>query len=100
VEIILEAETSKIHGCGWVPDDYDDYRWSYRLLSNSNNGPCNQYQNGWTTIGTGDTQTVELSECSCRRGADWEIRVQGIDSSGNVASTDSIEFYVILNPGC
>jgi len=99
VEIILEAETSKEFRpfCDVpVPDDYDDYRWSYRLVSNSTSA-CNQ--TGWTTIGTGDTQTVELSECTCQ-GARWEIRVQGIDSYGNVASTDSIEFIVVLTPGC
>ena len=92
-EITLKAETSKIYDslCNRFPDDYDDYRWSYRGAGKSKSTYCTP--NSWTTIGTGDTQTVALSDCRCA-GTKYEIRVRGIDSNGNVASTDTIVFWV------
>jgi len=98
VEMTLKAETSKIYHpiCTSPVNDYDDYRWSYRGAGQSNSSYCTP--DSWTTIGTGDTQTVELSDCRCVM-TNYEIRVQGIDSNGNVASTDTIEFAVNFG-GC
>lgn len=97
-EITLQAETSKFYNnpCNRLPDDYDDYRWSYRGAGRSNSRYCTP--DSWTTIGTGDTQTVELSDCRCVM-TEYEIRVQGIDSNGDVASTDTITFAVNFG-GC
>jgi len=92
-EITLKAETSKIYDslCNRFPDDCGDYRWSYRGAGKSKSTYCTP--NSWTTIGTGDTQTVALSDRRCA-GTKYEIRVQGLNSNGNVASTDTIVFWV------
>lgn len=94
VEITVEADTGKAPGlCNTLPGDFDHYEWSIRRTSGQSH--CGYPKNKWTSLGTGGSKTIELHDCRCSF-TGYDIRVQGIDSNGNVASTDTIKYYVNL----